>query len=188
MEPVQGHSRSLSPEAVALHERSALARWLSGVLAGQYETAGDTPPDVPNQDARTETERVRLFVNAAGGIPLPPYGSWWIDGKMMGPSSVELAEFYRQDGLRNTGGGGPVDFLPAELEFLHFLLQHRMAAVMTHQDDLANHARSRECEFLDRFLLPWIPRFCAKGQEVTTDRFWLAVFNLLNRFLESERQ
>ena len=168
MEPVKGHSRSLSPEAVALHKRSALAQWLSATLAGTMETGSGGLPLISRSEPLQEAvSRVRLFVNGPGGIPLPPYGSWWIDGTMIGPSSMELADFYRQDGLRNTAGGGPVDFLPAELEFLHFLLQHQIAAVMTHQDDLANHARSREYEFLD-----W---------------FWLAAFNLLERFLESER-
>ena len=128
-----------------------------------------------------------MFVNAPGGIPLPPYGSWWIDGELMGPSCTELANFYSQEGLRSSEGSGLVDYLPAELEFLHFLLQHQVAAFLTHQDDLVAQSRDREKEFLDRFLIPWVPRLCSKGREVTNDRFWLAVFDLLERFLEQER-
>jgi len=164
-----------------------MAHWLSSTLAGRYETAADAPADLPAHSAPTEAERVRLFVNAPGGIPLPPYGSWWIDGALMGPSSLELESFYRQEGLSSAEGSGPVDYLPAELEFLHFLLQHQLAAVLTHQDDLAGHARAREKDFLTKFLLPWVPKFCRNGKEATEDRFWLAVFDLLERFLDSER-
>jgi TorA maturation chaperone TorD len=170
-----------------LQKRSALAHWLSATLAGQYQPAAEGPDEIPDRSAQTESERVRLFVNAPGGISLPPYGSWWLDGALMGPSTVELAAFYSQEGLRSSEGSGPVDYLPAELEFMHFLLQHQVAAFLTHQDDLVTQCASREAEFLDRFLMPWVPKFCTRGREVTEDRFWLAVFDLLERFLEAER-
>lgn len=186
MQPVSGHTRSFSPEVLELQERSSLAHWLSSTLAGQSGTSGDAPEGIPTDSARTESERVRMFVNAPGGIPLPPYGSWWIDGQLMGPSSIELAEFYRQEGLQSAEGSGPVDYLPAELEFLHFLLQHQVAAFLTHQDDLVAQCANRESEFLDRFLIPWVPKLCRKGRAVTTDSYWLAVFDLLERFLGSE--
>ena len=184
MQPVSGHTRSSSPEVLELQKRSALAHWLSTTLAGQYDSSGETPPDIPAPSDRTETERVRMFVNAPGGIPMPPYGSWWIDGALMGPSSIELATFYHQEGLRSAEGSGPVDYLPAELEFLHFLLQHQLAAALTNQVDLVVQTREREKEFLDRFVLPWVPDFCRKGKEVTEDPFWLAVFDLLERFIK----
>jgi TorA maturation chaperone TorD len=142
------------------------------------------PPGLPPRAEGTEAERIRLFVNAPGGIPLPPYGSWWMDGKLMGPSCTALAEFYREEGLRSSEGAGPVDYLPAELEFLHFLLQHKLAATLTHQDDQVAQIQARIQEFQDRFLLPWVPELCRKGRENTKDRFWLGVFDALERFIK----
>ena len=141
-----------------------------------------------DEPAPWEAERIRLFVNAPGGIPLPPYGSWWIDGELMGASSIALTKFYRQEGLRTASRGGPPDYLPAELEFLHFLLQHQIAALRTHQGDLVEHALWSQRQFLDRFLLSWIPRFCQKGLEVSRDPFWSAVFALLDGLIRKEKE
>jgi TorA maturation chaperone TorD len=207
MEQQAGHTRATSPQVLILQEHSSLAHWLAGVLAGEpgaeqaefpVGNRGEMQESIEaisahlekletGEPAPWESERVRLFVNARGGIPLPPYGSWWIDGELMGPSSVALTEFYRQEGLRSSSSSGPPDFIGAELEFLHFLLQHQIAAMLTHQDDLVAHAEKRERDFLNRFLLPWMPRFCEKGLEVTKDRFWSAIFTLLTKLVETEK-
>lgn len=187
MQPLSGHPRSSSPQVLKLQERSAQAKWLSEVLSGRYETSARGPQGLPDRSGSTEAERVRMFVNAPGGIPLPPYGSWWLDGELMGPSSVELAGFYSQEGLRNVDGSGPVDYLPAELEFLHFLLKHQVAAILTRKDELAAQTEARATEFQNRFLLPWVPEFCRKGREITEDPYWVAVFAVLEDFLTSKR-
>ena len=187
MQPVSGHTRSSSPQVLELQLRSTRARWFSEILSGRYDSMDCEPPGLPHRTDGTEAERVRMFVNAPGGIPLPPYGSWWMDVELMGPSCTALADFYKEEGLRNADGAGPVDFLPAEMEFLHFLLQHQLAATLTHQDDLIAQIQARIQEFQDRFLLPWVPEFCRKGREITEDPYWVAVFAALEDFLTPKR-
>ena len=87
--------------------------------------------------------------------------------------------------LRRSADAGPVDYLPAEMEFLHFLLQHQLAATLTNQHELAAQTEARAKEFQDRFLAPWVPEFCRKGREITEDRFWKVVFDELERFLKA---
>lgn len=147
---------------------------------------GGALPEAQTDRARFESERVRLLVNSPGGVAAPPYGSWWREGRLQGRTTFEVAEFYRSEGLEPQPGAGPADFLGAELEFLHFLLQHQHAAAVTRQPDLARHSRRREREFLDRHLLTWVPDFCAAGRKAARDDFWLGLFDLLQEFVEDE--
>jgi TorA maturation chaperone TorD len=172
-----------------------MARWLSGAIAGVVSPVEEPLPDPLGNGAlakvlataeSVETERVRLFVNAPEGIPLPPYGSWWMEGTLQGESTERVAEFYRQEGLQHASSAGPADYLPAELEFLHFLLQHQLAAKVTGSESLERQGREREREFLERFLLPWLPSFCAEGKRATSNPLWLALFDLLLAFVEKE--
>jgi TorA maturation chaperone TorD len=138
------------------------------------------------EDARRESERVRLFVTAREGVAVPPYGSWWREGCLQGRTTSEVAEFYRGEGLEPQPGAGPADYLGAELEFLHFLLQHQHAAAVTRRPELEEHSRRLERLFLERHVLTWVPGFCAAGRKATHDPFWLGLFDLLQAFVEDE--
>jgi len=154
--------------------------------AGEGGDGSGSSPGAGKEPAGLESERVRLFVNAPEGVAAPPYGSWWTEGCLQGRTTSEVAEFYRHEGLEPQPGGGPADYLGAELEFLHFLLQHQHAAAVTRQPELERHSRLRERAFLDRHVLTWVPGFCKAGREATNDRVWLGLFDLLQAFVEDE--
>ena len=143
-------------------------------------------PSGPGSFEQVESERIRLFVNAPGGVPAPPYGSWWLDGTLAGPSTAAVEAIYGREGLRPGTGAGPADFLPAELEFMHFLLQHQIAARRTGATDLEHDARRRERRFLDDHVVRWVPRFLAAAREATDDPYWTAAFDLLERWVDDE--
>jgi TorA maturation chaperone TorD len=182
--------------------RHAICGWLSRVLDGAPAGPAPTPEEAGGaveladslrrlpqcgNSADVEGERIRLFVNAPGGVPAPPYGSWWVERKLEGEMTARLAEFYEAEGLRATRGTGPADYIPAELEFLQFLLAHQRAALVTRQDELETQTRRTEREFLDRFLANWIPEFCSAVKAATADRFWLGVIAVLEAVLDAER-
>ena len=188
-----------------LGTRSDLANWLSGTLAGSggqilpgperdssdqlLSAAGrrvQACRPAEDQRERIESERVRLFVNAPGGVPAAPYGSWWTEGTIQGKTTTQVADFYLQEGLRIEKHSGPADYLPTELEFLSSLLHHQRAALLTDAHDLERQSRGREREFLEKHLLPWIPRFCLAGRLATQEPFWKAVLDLLEGLIESE--
>ena len=201
-------SATASSQTVGNEQEIILAlRWLAGTLAGDDPAAGwpelttaDTPAAPAAEPAQRlssllesfdaarrqacEAERVRLLVTAPGGVPAPPYGSWWLEGRLQGETTAAVAELYRQEGVEP--GAGPADYLPAELELVQLLLRHQLAARITGQAELAERARQSERLFLERYLAPWVPRFCAAGREATADHFWLAVFDLLEALLSGE--
>jgi len=154
--------------------------------AGDRRDESGVSREAEAERIRLESERVRLFVNAREGVAAPPYGSWWKEGCLQGRTTSEVAEFYRGEGLEPQPSAGPADYLGAELEFLHFLLQHQHAAVVTRQPELERHSRLRERAFLERHVLTWVPGFCAAGRTATRDRFWHGLFDLLQAFVEDE--
>jgi TorA maturation chaperone TorD len=198
-------SSSTHQDPADLEQRSALARWLSDLFSGHGDPSAAPPPTdrlppavsgaatrlgaIPSASDlrdRVESERVRLFVNAPGGVPAPPYGSWWLDGTLAGSSTAAVEAIYADEGLRPGSGAGPADFLPTELEFVHFLLQHQIAARRTGATDLEHDARRRERRFLDDHVVRWIPPFLAAAREATADPTWIAAFDLLEHLLDDE--
>ncbi len=126
-----------------------------------------------------ESERLKLFVTNPGGVPLPPYGSWWMEGRLMGDSTASVAGYYKKEGL--TSETGPADFLPAELEFLHLLIFRQLKSgtpmSFIKEEDL----------FMEECLIPWIPRFCAAGGKTTHVPFWELIFEALETSLQVEQ-
>lgn len=198
----------LSPgHGASLRTRSRTCTWLARALgspgpAGEPPQAAETEPfssalrrlqrldewATPEDLEDRECERVRLVVNAPGGIALPLEASWWLDGDLGGPTARAAAAFQRGAGLRAVAGGGGPDSLPALLELLHVVLQHQVAAALTDEPELLEHARRSEAELLERFLVPWIPRACAAGREATQSPWWRSVLDLLEGLVAGEAE
>jgi TorA maturation chaperone TorD len=97
---------------------------------------------------------ISLFVNALPEIPCPPYGSYYLEGTLMGPSTVRLNKLYNEYGFESKE---LADHIAVELEFLAFL-----ACYSTLEDVKANY------EFLLTHLKQWTPAFFEQVEE--TDR------------------
>ena len=65
-----------------------------------------------------ENEYVRLFVNALPEVPCAPYGSVYLEGTVMGESTVKVAHIYRQYGMEHQE---LADHIAVESEFLAWL-------------------------------------------------------------------
>lgn len=192
--------------ASEINGRSALARWLTDVFAGPVRSSHvaavgklhapglETEIEGVQQALRgapaavalaLENERVRLFVNAPGGIAAPPFASYWIEGRLQGETSAAIAQFLRRDGL--DAAAGSADALSVGLEYVHFLLQHQRAARATDQPTLEADARLREAQFVGQFLATWIPTFAAKARAAARLPAWGPVLDLLEAFVATER-
>lgn len=109
---------------------------------------------------RLESELVRLCVNAPGGIPAPPYASWYLDGSLLGPSRQWAADQYRAQGLEaGADAGQPADFVAIELEYLYFLCRHQRAARLTRDAPAFQAAARAEADFFRQHVSLWLPRF-----------------------------
>lgn len=70
-----------------------------------------------------ENEYVRLFINAMPEVPCAPYGSVYLEGSVMGASTLKVADIYRKYGMIPEE---VADHIAVESEFLAWL--HGVAA------------------------------------------------------------
>ncbi|MFP7756104.1 molecular chaperone [Thermodesulfobacteriota bacterium B35] len=115
---------------------------------------------IPGPLPELQAEYVRLFDNAPGGVPAPPWSSVYLGGSsvLMQQGHDQALAFYRQAGIEPTGGNEYADHLIHELAFVGILLD---------RDRLSLLAR-----FLDRHLLRWYPPFHRRLQEADPCPFY----------------
>ena len=65
-----------------------------------------------------ENEYVRLFVNSLPEVPCAPYGSVYLEGTVMGETTLKVADIYRQHGVEPEE---LADHIAVESEFLSWL-------------------------------------------------------------------
>jgi len=102
-----------------------------------------------------ETEYVRLFVSASGGVPAPLYESCHLDSKprTMGDSALAMRSRLDEAGLELAlDSNEPLDHLTIELEYLYHLLSTGWAGEDPNLIDAG-------AAFAGTVMLPWVRRF-----------------------------
>ncbi len=97
-----------------------------------------------------QTEYVRLFDNALPEVPCPPYGSIYLEGRLEGETTAELARLMARRGLQPDG---PADHISTELEFAAVLEARRQgsdAAALADLQSLLAHLDSWTPDFFER--------------------------------------
>jgi TorA maturation chaperone TorD len=158
---------------------------------GRLLPAAPVAPAIDTSTVELEVAYTDLFINRLGGAPAPPYGSVYLerDERLMGQTTLHVAEDYRSEGLSLEGSGEPPDFLPTELEFLYYLVEQEEQALSRRDLAAARTAVERQASFCRTLLHPWMPSFCdrieADGQSHPFYR-WAA--GLLREFCRQERE
>lgn len=100
---------------------------------------------------RLENEYVRLFVNALPEVPCAPYGSVYLEGTVMGESTVKVAALYRKYGMAHEE---LADHVAVESEFLAWLygLRDESPESKADFDFLLGHFRKWTGLFFDRVI------------------------------------
>ncbi len=169
-------------------ERKQLYRFLAGLFAypdqelvaaltrGEAEQAarlagiGDIPPKLPKADplADLETGFTDLFINRLGGVPVPPYGSVYLEqaGILMGASTLKVLDAYRKESLSLERSSEPPDYLATELEFLYYLVGQEEEALQQRQVETARAFSLKQQAFVKKLLSPWLPVFCHRLEAV----------------------
>jgi TorA maturation chaperone TorD len=98
---------------------------------------------------RLETEYVRLFINAMPEVPCPPYGSVYLEGTVMGASTLRVIEIYRKYGMATDE---LADHIAVECEFLAWLsgLAGENQAARQDYSTLLGHLRQWTDPFFSR--------------------------------------
>lgn len=152
----------------------------AAIAALAHEFAGRSRVEV-------EAEQVRLFVNAPGGVPAPPYASYYLDGTLLGPTCAWVADEYRRHALElDAQAGQPADFVGAELEYLYFLCRHQIAARLTGDQAARLSAARAEAHFFRAHLLAWLPRFLRDVRSAAPGGVFARAAELLEAFCREE--
>lgn len=115
----------------------------------------------------------------------PPYGSVYLDKerRVMGDSTIEVIEFYREAGLSMDEGFREVpDHITAELEFMYYLAFKEVEALEQSQYGAALDLISIQESFVSRFLGRWIRPFCERMREGTDNGFYRALAGCVSAF------
>jgi putative dimethyl sulfoxide reductase chaperone len=111
-------------------------------------------------------EHARLFVNAPAGVAAPPYASFYLDRRLLGPTTLRVAAAYEAQGLApDPDAHEPADYISAELEFMYFLIRHEIAAHATADAAALDAVRSAQAAFVLEHLARWLPAFIARIRE-----------------------
>jgi len=97
---------------------------------------------------------VNLFINALPEVPCPPYGSFYLEGILMGQSTVQVKNLYHEYGFQTYE---VPDHIAVELEFLAML-----STLSTHDPV------QQDYEILLNHLRQWTPEFF-KQMEISDD-------------------
>jgi TorA maturation chaperone TorD len=115
----------------------------------------------PREEALAD--HARLFVNGLDGVVAPPYASWYLDGKLFGPSVQWVERAYAEHGIEPAPDAGePPDYIGVELEFMLFLERHALAASTTRDDAALLAVVDHERHFVLNHVALWLPAFVAQ--------------------------
>ncbi|HTZ00547.1 MAG TPA: molecular chaperone TorD family protein [Rhodocyclaceae bacterium] len=125
------------------------------------------------EPARLADEYGDLFL-AVGAAKVFPYGSWYLDGSLMGRSLVRLRSDLARLGLARKGEvKEPEDHMAAVLEVMGLLVEGGSGA---------------QAEFFDRHLAPWYEAFCDAVEAQAEGTFYRAAAGFARRFLAVEAE
>jgi TorA maturation chaperone TorD len=127
-------------------------------------------------DGELEEEYQSVFIGIGQG-EVVPYASWYLTGFLMEQPLAKLRSDLRVLGIeREPGVCEPEDHAAA------------LCATMALLADDASTTIARQHGFFERHVAPWLTRFFRDLQQAPSARFYRAVGQLGERFIELERQ
>ncbi len=141
---LSGEMRSLS-RLFSYPETWPQTKDLEGLDPEAREKWGQEPG--PGGLEALQNQYVSLFINALPEVPCPPFGSMYLEGSVMGESTVGVKKLYAKYGLETDE---MPDHIAVELEFLSFLADPVAGADPEDYQALLAHLRSWTPKFLER--------------------------------------
>lgn len=122
---------------------------------------------------RLEAEYVRLFVSEHGGVPAPPYHSYYhgSDRLLMRRPARDMVRRLAEAGLDMGGISEPPDHVAVEVEYLFYLVESVYAG---DHSELASELDSFAAEMAE-----WLPQFTQRLETHDASSFYLNAARLL---------
>lgn len=136
-----------------------------------------------------ETAYVGTFDVGFPEPPCPPYEGLYNKTMPRGEVMLEVGAFYTHFGLAMNQAEGKrelPDYLPAELEFLHFLTFKEAQAREAGDPKLVHDYGLAQKDFLERHLSGWLPKFSERVRGVEALAFYPDLARILTRFVDGE--
>jgi TorA maturation chaperone TorD len=123
-------------------------------------------------------EYTRLFIGPHR-LPVQPYESWWVDGKLMSESLLKVKQVYRKAGIAKAKEyAEPEDHIAFELRFMHYLCEEELSA---DTEERIAECLNMQKEYLKDHLLIWVPDFCDALTEIAD--FYKGIARLTKGFI-----
>jgi len=143
-------------------------------LATAWSTLGDAARRTTPQSLQQEYQD--LFIGLGQG-EVVPYGSWYLTGFLMEQPLSELRADLRVLGIERAAGvREPEDHAAGLCAVMALLAMGEPATAVEQQR-----------QFFERHLAPWVPQFFRDLQQAPSARFYRAVGQLGERFIEVEQ-
>jgi len=125
-------------------------------------------------------EYTRLFIGPHR-LPVQPYESWWVDGKLMSESLLKVKQVYRNAGIAKAKEyAEPEDHIAFELRFMHYLCEEELSA---DTEERIAECLNMQKEYLNEHLLRWVPDFCDALTENKLSDFYKGIARLTKGFI-----
>jgi TorA maturation chaperone TorD len=164
---------------------------LLGQLDERAESAEIRRLERENRLDELGQEFARLFKGPAPAVQ--PYGSIHhpderLGSMLWGDTTVSVGRFILEHGggFEGKNYNGIPDHVSHELEFFSFLLEKEASARRAGDNSQAEQWASLQRRFYKRFLKKWVPSFCEKVAQTTTQDFFYAVSRLIVDMLKEE--
>ena len=133
-----------------------------------------------------QVEYARLFIGP-NELIAPPFGSVYLEhGKrVMGDSTLAVSRIYAEEGLvLDEDVKQPPDHIAIELEFVHYLITREIQALNEEDEASATEHLKKQSGFLEKNLAAWVPEFTKSIREGTENRYYRALAECLEAFIE----
>lgn len=170
-----GHLLSAPPDAAVLESLAAIdpAPADQSLLTASWQMLGDAAARATPESLREE--HTALFIGIGRG-EVVPYASWYLTGFLMEQPLARLRSDLGQLGIeRQDGVKEPEDHVAA--------LCDAMALLITGDEPVPVDLQS---QFFARHMEPWMGRFFRDLQQATSARFYRAVGQLGEQFMDVE--
>ncbi len=121
-------------------------------------------------------------------LQAPPYGSVYLEpgNRLMGNTTTSVMRLYQRAGLSLDQEFKDVpDHIAVELEFMHYLCEQELMSLASSDESGALDSLRIQHEFQDKYLIKWVPGFCARIEENSDNDFYVLLARCLNTFIKN---
>lgn len=131
-------------------------------------------------------EYCKLFFGPAK-LLAPPYESVYLEGRVMGESTVDVVKSYEKAGISISQNFKNLpDHAAAELEFMYYLCSKELEAWEKKDIHGVFHYLVLQKSFLKEHLMKWIPQFCELIKKNASSEFYRSLAKIAEGYINIE--